>query len=176
VSGEPVPERIAWAVDRLAVEPTDRILEIGCGRGVAVEQICTGLSGGQVHAIDRSATAIEAAEKRNARHVASGVATFDTVALEHADLDEGSFDKVLAINVNLFWTRNPAAELTTIRRALTPNGHRYLVYEPPTADRAAELAGRIGPQFVANGFVNRIATAHTSKGASLLALTAHVVT
>jgi ubiquinone/menaquinone biosynthesis C-methylase UbiE len=172
VTSAPVPERIAWAVDRLDVRPTDRILEIGCGRGVAVEQICAGLSGGQIHAIDRSAKAIEAAEQRNARCMASGVATFDTVALEHADLGDASFNKVLAINVNLFWTRNPAAELTAIRRALTPSGHLYLVYEPPTADRAAELADRIRPQLDANGFATRMATAETSKGASLLALTA----
>jgi precorrin-6B methylase 2 len=100
-------ERLVWAVDVLAVEPTDRLLEIGCGHGVAVSLVCEKLDGGTITAIDRSAKMIEAARKRNAEHVASGVAFFQTVSLEEADLGDVRFDKVFAINVGLFCSTVP---------------------------------------------------------------------
>ncbi|MEV4221888.1 methyltransferase domain-containing protein [Nonomuraea sp. NPDC049725] len=79
-----VPERLAWAVDTLGVQAGERILEIGCGRGVAVELACD--AGATVTAIDRSATMIEAARQRNAHHVAAGRAILRTAALTDADL------------------------------------------------------------------------------------------
>jgi SAM-dependent methyltransferase len=49
-----VPDRIAWAVDVLSAGPADRLLEIGCGTGVALELVCDRLGDGQITGIDRS--------------------------------------------------------------------------------------------------------------------------
>ena len=61
-------ERFVWAVDTLEVRPADRLLEIGCGHGVAVSLVCERLTTGTITAIDRSPKMIEMATRRNREH------------------------------------------------------------------------------------------------------------
>jgi cyclopropane fatty-acyl-phospholipid synthase-like methyltransferase len=46
-----IPPRISWAIDQLAVEPDDRVLEVGCGRGIGVELVSQRLGAGHVTGI-----------------------------------------------------------------------------------------------------------------------------
>ena len=78
-------ERFVWAVDTLAPDPADRVLEVGCGHGVAVSLVCERLTSGRITAIDRSKKMIEMAARRNREHVAGGRAVLKTAALEKAD-------------------------------------------------------------------------------------------
>src|SRR5215207_6353625 len=78
-------ERFVWAVDTLALDPADRVLEVGCGHGMAVSLVCERLTGGRITAIDRSKKMIEMAARRNREHVAGGRAVLKTAALENAD-------------------------------------------------------------------------------------------
>jgi trans-aconitate methyltransferase len=74
-------ERFVWAVDTLALDPADRVLEVGCGHGVAVSLVCERLTSGRITAIDRSKKMIEMAARRNRGHVARGRAVLKTAAL-----------------------------------------------------------------------------------------------
>jgi trans-aconitate methyltransferase len=65
-------ERFVWAVDTLALDPADRVLEVGCGHGVAVSLVCERLTSGRITAIDRSNKMIEMAAHRNREHAARG--------------------------------------------------------------------------------------------------------
>ncbi|SEG56080.1 Methyltransferase domain-containing protein [Thermomonospora echinospora] len=167
-----VPERLTWAVETLEVRPGDRLLEIGCGRGVAVALVCPRLDGGHITAIDRSATAIEAAVRRNAEHVAAGRAAFEHIDLETADLDDRCFDKIFAVNVNHFWVRDPATELDRLVRVLNPGGALYLFYEPPSAAKAAEITASLRPALIRHRLTVTTSTARTAKRTPLLCLKA----
>ena len=137
--------RVRWAVETLDPRPDELLLEIGCGPGVAVGAVCQRLAGGRIVAIDRSATAIGRAGRRNAEHVAAGRAVLRVAALEELEpadlLGEGErFDKVFAMNVNLFWVRSPRRELDLVRRLLRPGGALYLFYGYDGASQPAGAA------------------------------------
>lgn len=151
-----VPERLLWAVETLETRPGERVLEIGCGRGVAVGLLCE--RSASVTAIDRSATAVEAARERNARHVEAGAAVIEQAELDGGGLPGGPYDKVFAVNVNVFWTRSPAAELAAVRQALAPGGSLHLFYEPPGAAKAQEIAVKVQAALAGSGFTSTTLT------------------
>src|SRR5829696_489574 len=137
-------ERFGWAVDTLALDPADRVLEIGCGHGVAVSLVCEQLTSGRITAIDRSKKMIEMAARRNREHVAAGRAVLTTVALETADLGDERFDKIFAFNVAPFWLQ-PKEALGIAGRHLAPEGAVYLFWDArhTQSGRARDLADRL---------------------------------
>jgi ubiquinone/menaquinone biosynthesis C-methylase UbiE len=140
-------ERLRWAVELLEVDPDNRILEVGCGHGVAVSLVCDRLDGGRITAVDRSPKMIEAAKKRNQAHARK--VRFVVASLAEADLRDEVYDKVLAVHVAAL--HKPGDELEIVRRRLAPGGGLYLVSQAPgwsasgQAKRfGAELAGVLG--------------------------------
>ena len=123
--------RLERLVDRLALEPGDRVLEIGCGHGVAATLVCERLgTAGAYTAVDRSPKMIAAAERRNALHVANGRAEFLVMALEALDLGERRFDVIFAARVGLF-ARNPGRARALAERWLAPGGRLVTEYDAP---------------------------------------------
>lgn len=123
-------ERLRRVVDRLDVRPDDRVLEIGCGHGVAATMVCERLETGRLTAIDRSPKMVEAAERRNAAHVEAGRAEFLVATLEDADLGERRFDKIFAVRVGLFH-REPDRARELAERWLAPGGRLVAVFDEP---------------------------------------------
>jgi SAM-dependent methyltransferase len=150
MTGRAAP-RLMWAVDLLDVGPDDRVLEVGCGHGVAVSLICERLVGGHVTAVDRSPRMIEMATRRNAEHVAAGRASFQPAPLAAAHLGAARFDKVLAVHVGAF-LRDPAAELAVVGRHLAPVGRLYLVHQPLDPAAVERTVERQAAVLVEHGF------------------------
>lgn len=124
-------ERLRRVVEELGVESDDRVLEIGCGHGVAATMICERLGGGRLTAVDRSPKMIAAAAKRNAGYVADGRAEFLVAELEELALGSRRFDKVLAVRVALFH-REPERARQLVAPWLAPGGRVLAVYDTPT--------------------------------------------
>jgi SAM-dependent methyltransferase len=149
---QPVAERFGWAVEVLDPAPADRLLEIGCGPGVAVSLICPRLSGGTIVAIDRSRPMIDRAVRRNARCVEKGRASFEAVGLSEADFRGAQFDTAFAINVRLF-RADASRELDVLRQALKPTG--ALFQQHPSAGRTRAVTEELRAALTTNEFVVR---------------------
>jgi SAM-dependent methyltransferase len=139
-------DRQRWAVDVLEVQPDDRILEVGCGHGVAVSLVCERLAEGRITAVDRSPKMIEAARKRNREH--GEKARFVTAPIEKADLGDERYDKVFAIHLAALHEPGPALE--AVRGRLVPGGRLYLFSQAPgwkSADAAEAFAADLARTF-----------------------------
>lgn len=169
MAADKVPQRLVWAVEMLDVQPNDQVLEIGCGYGVAVALVCEKLMNGRVTAIDRSPVMVEKTSARNREHIESRRATVRTTELSTADFGDQRFNKVFAVNLNLFWTR-PALELNLIRDVLTSEGELYLFYQPPTTSMARDTTERVGKNLQDHGFSVRREVLADLKGGTAMCL------
>jgi len=103
--------RLAAIVNALPLRPGMRVLEIGCGPGVAAREVARRLRGGHVLGIDRSQKAITLARAGSKAEIASGQLSFRCVAIEDFELasDDAPFDLAFAIRVGALDGRHPEA-------------------------------------------------------------------
>ncbi len=127
-------ERLRSVVEQLGIRPDDRVLEIGCGHGVAATLVCERLEEGHLTAVDRSAKMIEAATRRNAAHIEAGRAEFLVADLEDLDLGHRRFDKIFAVRVGHFH-REPERARGIAERWLAPGGAVFVVFDQPATRR-----------------------------------------
>jgi cyclopropane fatty-acyl-phospholipid synthase-like methyltransferase len=166
---ERAAERLVWAVETMGVGPDDRVLEIGCGHGVAVSLVCERLAGGKIVAIDRSEKMIEAARKRNREHIAAGKAELILATVDEADLAAQRFDKVFAVHVRTLWDRPPHLDL--VRAWLAPGGRLFLFHQEPgwvTARKPRAFTDRVTRILEEHGFaVSEVLTGRTRPALSV---------
>jgi SAM-dependent methyltransferase len=146
-----VSERFAWAIETLEIDPNDRVLEVGCGHGVAVSLVCERLGPrGRITAIDRSQKMIAVAKRRNRVDVESGRAVLEAVALEDADFGNQRFDVIFAFNVAPFWLE-PNEALAVVRKHLAPKGSVYVFWDA-RRQTASDLGKRLSERLLLGGF------------------------
>jgi SAM-dependent methyltransferase len=140
--------RNRWAVQLLDVQPTDRVIELGCGPGVAIAALATRATRGLVVGIDHSQVMIRQARRRNRAAIRAGRVRLIHTPVESLSISDGPFNAALAVNTVGMWP-DPIARLRELARLLRPGGRIALVSQPrcpgataaTSAAAASELAG-----------------------------------
>lgn len=139
-----------WAADVVGAAADEWVLEVGCGHGVLVSLLAERVTGGTVVGVDRSATMVATATRRNQAAIDAGRVRVAAAVLTAADLDAGSFDVVVAFNVRAFWTP-PAPEWDVVDRVLAPGGRVLVAFsvmragsDAQTTEVVERLAGERG--------------------------------
>ena len=116
--GTAISPRLRAVVDALPVLGSSRVLEIGCGPGVAARAVAARLTTGHVLATDRSRTAIAQARAGSVDEIARGRLSVRCVAAEDLTLEEGEqpYDLVFAIRVGALDGRHPEAGIRALAR------------------------------------------------------------
>lgn len=123
--------RLAAIVDALPLRSGMRVLEIGCGPGVAAREVARRIGDGHVLGIDRSKKAIALARAGSKAELATGRLSFRSVAIEDFELasDQAPFDLAFAIRVGALDGRHPEAferASARIAAALKPRGKLFI--------------------------------------------------
>ncbi|PRX49475.1 methyltransferase family protein [Prauserella shujinwangii] len=144
-----------WAVRLLDVQPTDRVIELGCGPGVALAALATRAPRGLVVGVDHSRVMIRQARRRNRLATRAGRVRLVHTPVESLSISDGPFDAALAVNTVGMW-RDPTARLRELARLLRPGGRIAVVSQPrcpgATAATSAAAAHELADQLAEAGF------------------------
>jgi trans-aconitate methyltransferase len=110
-NGAFVHELAGGALEWLAAQPFERILDLGCGDGQLTQRIAA--TGARVSGVDASPQMVAAARSR-------GIEAEEASA-EALPYPDASFDAVFS-NAVLHWVRDQDAMLAQVRRVLKPGG------------------------------------------------------
>ncbi|KAK3669846.1 hypothetical protein LTR78_010304 [Recurvomyces mirabilis] len=135
-----VPKLTSTVVSYLDVQPTDRVLDIGCGDGPLTAQIAAAASSGQVLGLDASPSFIQSAQKNHASKNCTFKLQDCTKLQDCPEAVDGSWDKVFS-NAALHWIlRNPETRVGVFEnahKALKKGGR--LIFEQGGAGNVAEV-------------------------------------
>ncbi|MFC4113284.1 class I SAM-dependent methyltransferase [Nonomuraea zeae] len=149
--------RNIWAVSLLDVRPTDRVLEIGFGPGIAIAELAARATRGHVFGVDHSRAMVRQAARRNAAAVRARRVHLTHASVERLPSFGDPLDAILAVNSAGFWP-DPVERLRELRRLLRPAGRIALVSQPrcpgATRDTTVRAAQELQDLLTRAGFTH----------------------
>ncbi|MCI0453700.1 MAG: class I SAM-dependent methyltransferase [Candidatus Dadabacteria bacterium] len=142
-------ERMRWTISLLGIRKNDRVLEIGFGPGVAIEEIGKITTVGFIAGIDHSEVMVRQARKRNAKTIREGRVDIKLGSVSSLHEFDEDFDKIFSINSIQFWD-DPIQRLKELRRLLKPGGLIAITLQPRNRGATDETACELGKKIVAD--------------------------
>jgi arsenite methyltransferase len=120
-------------LQQLAVQPGERVLEVGFGGGDLLASLLQ-VAPQEIVGADISDDMVTLARRRFRRELGQGRLRLLTASAEALPRREGGFDKVCSVNTVYFWKR-PAAVLAELARVTRSGGRLVLAFQAPESVR-----------------------------------------
>lgn len=117
-----------WGLEHVRVEPSWRILDVGCGGGQTLKTLAALASAGHVSGVDYAPASLETSRQVNAELIASGRMDVQPASVSTLPFDDATFDLVTAVETHYYWP-DLANDFREVRRVLKPGGRFVLIAE-----------------------------------------------
>lgn len=114
--------------ETMAIQPDDRVLEIGCGTGKLIKKMAKTITNGHIEGVDFSPAMVAIARKRNRKRIAQGAVTIAEGNFDEKAYPHERFSKACSVNTIYFW-RHPESLLHKAMHALIPGGRFVVAFE-----------------------------------------------
>jgi ubiquinone/menaquinone biosynthesis C-methylase UbiE len=130
-----------WAIEHLAIQPEDRLLEIGFGGGELLAQTLSKHSSLLAAGIDLSEEMVHLVRKRLGSFIREARLDILQGTVDQLPFENARFTKIISVNTLYFWP-SPVAALAECRRVLEIGGQCALCF-----DAKEDLARWSGHEF-----------------------------
>jgi ubiquinone/menaquinone biosynthesis C-methylase UbiE len=127
----------------LDVHPSDRILEVGFGPGIAIAELSSRTPDGMVFGVAHSDVMVHIARRRNAAAVRAGRVDLRLASADALPTFGAPLDKIVAVNSMGFWP-DPVVRLKELRRLLRDGGTIAVASQPRCAGATEMTSVRAG--------------------------------
>ncbi len=108
-------ERSEWGISLLNIQPSDYVLEIGFGPGVAIKKMSDLVTNGIIYGIDHSELMVKKASDRNKKAILSGKVKLISASVSEFPAFDQAIDKVIDVNTFQFW-EDPVNSLKEVKK------------------------------------------------------------
>jgi len=112
----------------MAIQPDDRVLEIGCGTGKLIKIMAKKIDKGMIEGIDFSPTMVKIAQRRNKKSMAKGIVKIVEDNFEDITYAKENFTKACSVNILYFWN-NPESTVKKVFEVLKPGAQFVVAFE-----------------------------------------------
>lgn len=130
----------SWGLEKVTVNISDTILDIGCGGGRTINRLASKISDGKVYGVDYSKDCVIWAGEFNKNYIEAGKVEIIKASVDDLPFEDNKFNLVTAIETIYFWPDFEKA-LKEIKRVLKPSGKLLIVNEMYSDERFEERNG-----------------------------------
>ena len=120
--------RRKWTIGLMKLKPTDVVLEIGFGTGMAIQEASQIISSGVIYGIDESDVMVKTAIKNNSKDIDAKKVLLYNASANNLPIFEKTIDKVFAINSFEFWDDKINA-LRMAKKYMSKKGEIFIIHE-----------------------------------------------